>query len=70
MQDMLDLAEATPEVAYVYKEVVVDNSRTFFRYYVRTPDGAVTLTDSISVCAAQDLYKTLPEGTFVAAFAE
>ncbi|MBO5222488.1 MAG: homoserine dehydrogenase [Clostridia bacterium] len=70
VQDMLDLAEATPEVAYVYKEAAVDNSRTFFRYYVRTPDGAVTLTDSISVCAAQDLYKTLPEGTFVAAFAE
>lgn len=70
VQDMLDLVESTPEIAYVYRKATVDNTRTRFRYYVRTPDGAVTVTDAMSVAEIHEKYKTLPEGTFIAAFAE
>ena len=70
VQDMLDLVEATPEIAYAFREASVDNSRTCFRYYVRTPDGAVTVTGPVSVAQMHERYRTLPEGTFVAAFLE
>ena len=70
VQDMLDLSESTPEIAYVCKPASVDNSRISFRYYVRTPDGAVEITEPISVSEIHARAKTLPEGTFIAAFAE
>lgn len=70
VQDMLDLAESTPEVAYVYKPASVDNSRVCFRYYLRTPDGNVTVTEPLSVAEIHAKAATLPQGTFIAAFAE
>ncbi|MBO5213734.1 MAG: homoserine dehydrogenase [Clostridia bacterium] len=70
VQDMLDLAEQTPETSYQYQEAVVDNSKAFFRYYVRTPDGAVTVTDLTSVSDMVSYAKTLPDETFIAALYE
>lgn len=70
VQDMLDLYESTPETVYVCKQAEVDNSEVLFRYYVRTPDGAVRETEPTSVSEICNLAKTLPEGTFIAAFAE
>jgi homoserine dehydrogenase len=69
VQDMLDLVENASGSDYVYRKAQVDNGRTFFKYYLRTPDGAVTLTDEISVAQVHEMLRTLPEGTFVAAFA-
>lgn len=70
VQDMLDLEQAATETEYVYRRAQVDNSKTCFRYYVRTPDGKVSETDPMSVEQIHAYAKTLPEETFVAAFEE
>ncbi len=70
VQDMMDLAENTAELPYEYRPAAVDNSQALFSYYVRTPDGKVTLTEAISVAAMAERYKTYPDGTFVAAVCE
>ncbi len=70
VQDMLDLSEKADAVCYEYTPAEVDNSQVCFRYYVRTPDGAVSLTDSLSVKEMTQRLATLPEGTFVAALYE
>ena len=67
---MLDLVQSDPEGEYVFRAAQVDNTRTLFRYYLRTPDGAVSLTDPISVLDVHEMAKTLPEGTFIAALSE
>jgi len=70
VQDMLDLVENASGTDYVYRKAEVDNSRVSFRYYVRTPDGEVTVTAPLSVSGLCEMLRTLPEGTFAAAFAE
>ncbi|MBQ1273039.1 MAG: homoserine dehydrogenase, partial [Clostridia bacterium] len=70
VQDMLDLSEQTPASCYEYRPARVDNSKVCFRYYLRTPDGAFTVTDLMSVQAMADKMKTLPAETFVAALYE
>ena len=70
VQDMLDLSEQAPASCYEYRPASVDNSKVCFRYYLRTPDGAVTVTDLMSVQAMADKMKTLPAATFVAALYE
>ncbi len=70
VQDMLDLAEAAPETAYVYRKAQVDNTRPLFRYYVRTPDGKVHLTEPISVAEIHARAALWPEDTFIAALGE
>lgn len=70
VQDMLDLAENAQETPYVYRKAEVDNSRTMFRYYLRTPQGEVTVTEEMSVSQIHSLADTLPEGTFIAALCD
>lgn len=70
VQDMLDLAEGSPEGAYEYRPACVNNTNAAFRYYLRTPDGAVTVTEGMSVAQMAEKAKTLPEGTFIAALYE
>lgn len=70
VQDMLDLLQADAEGEYVFRPAQVDNTDTCFRYYLRTPDGSVTVTESISVSAMGELLQTMPQGTFVAAIQE
>ena len=67
VQDMLDLAEGVTEIKYEYRPACVDNTQATFSYYVRTPDGTVTVTDEMSVSALTEYVKTLPAETFVAA---
>ena len=70
VQDMLDLSEGVCETAYEYRPAAVDNTKVSFSYYVRTPDGGVTVTGPTTVAAMQEYYATLPEGTFIAALYE
>ncbi len=70
VQDMMDLAENPEELPYEYRPAAVDNSQVCFRYYLRTPDGAVTVTEKISVAELEQQYKTYPAGTFAAALYE
>ncbi len=70
VQDMLDLSEHSPEAEYVYRPAVVDNTKACFRYYLRTPDGAVTVTEVLSVAHMAKRAATLPEQTFIAALYE
>ena len=70
VQDMLDQAEEMPVPSYEYRPAEVDNSKAVFAYYIRTPDGAVTVTEPISVARMAELYATLPLETFVAALYE
>ncbi len=70
VQDMMDLAENIAEPSYEYRPAAVDNSQAFFAYYVRTPDGTVTVTEEISVAEMAERFQTYPNGTFVAALCE
>ncbi len=70
VQDMLDLAEQTPEAKYQYRKAEIDNSKAMFRYYIRTPDGDVTVTEPLSVAQMTSRAATLPEKTFIAALYE
>ncbi len=70
VQDMLDLAEQPAERTYTYQEAAVDNGKVSFRYYVRTPDGSVTVTEETSVSDMMSRAASLPEGTFIAALYE
>lgn len=70
VQDMLDLAEGSSDPQYVYRKAEVDNSRTLFRYYIRTPDGNATVTELISVSEVHAYAKTLPAETFIAGLSE
>ncbi|MBO5248716.1 MAG: homoserine dehydrogenase [Clostridia bacterium] len=70
VQDMLDISEHSPEGTYEYKPAVVDNTKAVFAYYVRTPDGAVTVTEAMSVADMTAYAATLPAQTFIAAIYE
>ncbi len=70
VQDMLDLSEQANAGGYEYRPARVDNTKVLFRYYIRTPDGVVTVTEQQSVQAMTEQLKTLPEETFVAALYE
>lgn len=59
VQDLLDLCEGIPDRPFADKPIPVDNTKSVFRYYVRTPD----VSDALAALAERT--EPTPDGTAV-----